>query len=274
MNEHRNARGFDDPTSPRGCERAGELVTYLYGEASPDEAEVLRRHLTGCAVCRDELAAFGGVREAVGAWRAEALGSLPSLDMSEVLNSRGVLNSHGVFNSHEVVGSNEAGAHAAAFRPAQARKRSARAALREFFSLSPLWLRAGAVAATLAVCALAALTLARAEVRLGADGLAFRTGGAEKIVREQVQVPTGFTQEQVNALVAARLDEAKARWEAAAQPSVEVVKASDVSQRKNSTRAVAKSNAPRLRRAAPSRYDRDEELADLPRLSDLLSGGN
>jgi anti-sigma factor RsiW len=268
MNEHRNARGFDDSTSPRGCERAGELVTYLYGEASPDEAKVLRRHLTNCAVCRDELAAFGGVREAVGAWRAEALDSLPSLDMSEVLNR------HGVFNSHEAVGSKEADAHAAAFRPAQARKRSARAALREFFSLSPLWLRAGMVAATLAVCALAALTLARAEVRFGADGLAFRTGGAEKVVREQVQVQTGFTQEQVNALVAERLDEAKARWEAAAQPSVEVLKASDVSQRKSSTRAVAKSNAPRLRRAAPPGYDRDEELADLPRLSDLLSGGN
>jgi anti-sigma factor RsiW len=283
MNENRNAHGFDDAASPRGCERAAEMVTYLYGEASPHEAEVLRGHLTGCAVCREELAAFGGVREAVGVWRAEALGSLPPLDINEVLNSRAgfdVNGSRGAFNVKGAFSGSEAVAVAAEFRPTQARKRSARAALREFFSLSPLWLRAGAFAATLAFCALAALTLTRAEVRWGADGLAFRTGTVERIVKEQAQmqaqvpVQSGFTQEQVNAIVAERLGEAKARWEAAQPQRVEVAKASDVSQRKGQPRAVAKSNAPRLRRTAPSGFDHDDELADLPRLSDLLSGGN
>src|SRR5215213_90455 len=135
MSENRNDAGTG-PATPRGCERAEEFVTYFYGEATPEESRVFRRHLEACAVCRDELAALGGVREAFGVWRAEALSSLPSLDFGEAL------------------------APAAVSRPAVERKRSASAALREFFSLAPLWLRAGAFAATLALCALSALTLA------------------------------------------------------------------------------------------------------------------
>src|SRR5215207_3035649 len=165
-----------EATTPRGCERGEELVAYLYGEATKEEAGLFRRHLDACAVCCEELAALGGVREGMAAWRAEALGTVPSLNIEEAL------------------------APAARVLPAASRKRSARAALREFFSLSPLWLRAGAFAATLAVCALVALTLARAEVRWGSDGLAFRAGAAEKVVVERVEVPvqSGCTDEQVN----------------------------------------------------------------------------
>jgi anti-sigma factor RsiW len=188
MNEKMNAAS-NNGASARGCDRAGEMVTYLYGEAAPAEAKAFRRHLTGCAVCRDEMAAFGGVREMVGEWRAEALGTVPSLGMDESFAT-----THGM-------------------RPAHARERSAIAALREFFSLSPLWLRAGAVAATLVFCALAALTLARAEIRWDANGFAFNTGVEERVVERErvVQVPveTGLTQEQVNAQIAA----AQVKWE-------------------------------------------------------------
>src|SRR5215207_1478965 len=124
-------------TTPRGCGRGEELVAYLYGEATKEEAGLFRGHLEACAVCREELATLGGVRAGLGAWRAEALGTFPSLNIEEAL------------------------APTARVLPAASRQRSARAALREFFSLSPLWLRAGACAATLAVCALVALTLAR-----------------------------------------------------------------------------------------------------------------
>ncbi|MDQ3917956.1 MAG: zf-HC2 domain-containing protein, partial [Acidobacteriota bacterium] len=92
-----------EATPPGGCGRGEELVAYLYGEAAPDEAEAFGRHLNDCAACREELAAFGGVREAVGAWRAEALGTVPPLNVERAL------------------------------APAP-RKRSARAALGEFFS--------------------------------------------------------------------------------------------------------------------------------------------
>src|SRR5687767_885256 len=136
MSENRNAGDAGSgAVTPRGCERAEEFVTYFYGEATPEEAGVFRRHLEACAVCRDELAALGGVREAFGVWRAEALRSLPSLDLREAL------------------------APAVNYGQPTERKRSAAAALREFFSLAPLWLRAGAFAATLALCALSALTL-------------------------------------------------------------------------------------------------------------------
>ena len=87
---------------------------YLYGEAAPAEAKAFRQHLTSCAVCRQEMAAFGGVREMVGEWRTDALGTVPSLGMDESFtNAPAALHAH-------------------------ARKRSAIAALREFFSLSPL----------------------------------------------------------------------------------------------------------------------------------------
>src|SRR5829696_4322569 len=86
MSENRNTADFAGrAAAPRGCERAEEFVTYLYGEATPDESKAFRQHLEACAVCREELSTLGGVRESFGAWRAEALGSVPSLNISEAL---------------------------------------------------------------------------------------------------------------------------------------------------------------------------------------------
>jgi anti-sigma factor RsiW len=245
MSEKRDAGA----ETPRGCERGGELVAYLYGEATKEEAALFRRHLEACAACREELAAFGGVREAVGVWRAEALGTVPSLNIEEAL------------------------APAAQALPAAPRRRSARAALREFFSLSPLWLRAGAFAATLAVCALLALTLARTEVRWDSEGLAFRTGVSERVVTERIEVPaaSGYTDEQVNAIVARKV--AAAKEQSAAETETEqkrrerVIAVAD--------RKPAAAPAPRRKRPTSANTRRDETLLaedDLPRLSDLLSG--
>src|SRR5947209_7479030 len=85
MNEKKNATNSTNGTGPRGCGRGEELVAYLYGESDAAESKTFRQHLTACAVCREELAAFGGVREAVGEWRAEVLSATPSLDMQEAL---------------------------------------------------------------------------------------------------------------------------------------------------------------------------------------------
>lgn len=250
MNENRNAHDPEKAPPPHGCVRGGELVAYLYGESSPAEAELFRRHLEACAACREEVAAFGAVREGLGEWRAEVLGSVPPLGIREAI--------------------------APAAEVQRGRERSAAAALREFFSLSPLWLRAGSVTAVLAACALAALTLARAELRWDADGLAFRTGVAERGVTERAQppAPAGYTAEQVEAIVAERLGAERARWQAAqeAQAGREIVNASAQPQRRVAAPAAARSNAPRPARATPRGPDPDEESADLPRLSDLLSG--
>lgn len=259
MNENMNAADFAGATAtPRGCGRAEEFITYLYGEATPDESRAFRLHLEACAVCREELAALGGVRQAFGAWRADALGSVPSLDLGEALRPAFV-------------------------RPhAAERKRSASAALREFFSLAPMWLRAGAFAATLAVCALTALTLARAEVKWNADGLAFRTGVTGRVVSEQVPThpaavptapaPQGYTEEQVEAIVARRIAEAEAQLKK--QQAPQVVIASDVTN-KTQPAAGAQPSRQRKRTTRPGTR-RDESLLagedNLPRLTDLLDG--
>ena len=259
MKEKTEAARLNDATGhTRGCDRAEDLVAYLYGEAAPAEAEGFRRHLQGCAVCREELSAFGAVREEVGAWRAEALSVPPSLELHEAFAPA---------------------ARAGQTRP---RERSALAALREFFSLSPLWLKAGACAATLAVCALAALTLARAEVRWDAEGLAFRTGvraggPAPNVagVRVEAPAPEGYTPEQLEEVVKRRLEVARADWESKrAQPTPEEVNAG---RRKSPPQLQEASNStpPRRKRAAPRAARRDrqnfEDEDTLPRLSDLLS---
>ena len=269
MNEKSDATGLNNGANPRGCERAEEMVAYLYGEATPDEAKSFRRHLTGCAVCRDELAAFGGVREAVGEWRAEALSAVPSLNINEALTP--------------VVGA----------RRVPVRKRSAAAALREFFSLSPLWLQAGAGAAALVVCALAALTLARTEIRRDASGLVFRTGVGERVVEKEkiVQVPvqTGYTQEQVNTIVKESVDRAvsveHANWEAENQRAS--VLEAELKQQRLATRnatALARQQSPRRSASGTSRgtqlarenedYFSTREERGVPRLTDLLGAVN
>jgi hypothetical protein len=243
-------------TTPRGCGRGDEVVAYLYGEATREEAGLFRRHLEACAVCREELAALGGVREGLAAWRAEALGTVPALNIEEAL------------------------APSTRALSSAPRKRSARAALREFFSLSPPWLRAGAFAATLAVCALLALTLARAEVRLGSDGLAFRAGVTERVVREQVPVPTraGYTEEQVNAIAAQRVAEAKAQLVAEMKAQAEQRRPEEivnVNAGRVSPPPSPGPNATRRKRATRRPTGRDDSLLaedNLPRLSDLLSG--
>jgi hypothetical protein len=260
MSENTNPADFAGATAaPRGCERAEEFVTYLYGEATPEESKAFRLHLEACPVCRDELASLGGVREAVGAWRTEALGTLPSLDISRAL------------------------APSVAAGRTPERRRSAAAAFREFFSLAPLWLRAGAFAATLAVCALAALTLARAEVSWDANGLAFRTGGGAPVVKEQPPTPAPedvYTAEQLDAVVAQRVAEATARLKAEQErqrPTPEgVITVADRGDNKSQPQSAgAAVNAPRRKRAARPDTRRDEPLLaedNLPRLSDLLDG--
>ncbi len=262
MNEKTKAGELNDSAMhARGCDRAEELVAYLYGEAVPAEAQAFRRHADGCAVCREELAAFGAVREAVGVWRAEALSVPPALELHEAFAPP---------------------PHARASAP---RERSALAALREFFSLSPLWLKAGACAATLAVCALAALTLARAEVRWDADGLAFRTGvraespsANPSATRVEAPATEGYTPEQLEEIVKQRLELARAEWESKqGQPTFEEVKEVEDVRPKSPPQLQADSNStpprrkrvvPRASRRAPQDFE-DEET--LPRLSDLLS---
>lgn len=114
------------------CDHAEDLISFLYGEATEDEARIMRQHLSSCSLCAEELAAFRGVRESVLAWRTETLGAFsPTLAPT---------------SAREAV-----------------RTRSAVAALREFFGLSPVWLKGAVAFASLLFCLLAALAISRFE---------------------------------------------------------------------------------------------------------------
>ncbi len=120
------------------CHRAEDLVTYLYGEANESDAQDFRAHLQQCDACRSEFAVFNQMHESILVWRNEALGN--SLPPAAFVAAPSVAPTG--FVSHE-------------------RKLSALAALREFFSVSPLWLRGATAFAGLLLCALLVFAISR-----------------------------------------------------------------------------------------------------------------
>lgn len=87
-------------------ECAADLMAFLYQEMDERETREFRVHLQQCSECRDEVADLGVVRESITTWRDEALAGFVSM-------------------------------------PVQTKPRkSALMALRQFFDLSPLWLKA------------------------------------------------------------------------------------------------------------------------------------
>ncbi len=239
------------------CGRAEELVAYLYGEASEREAVSFARHMEDCAACRDEAAAFKKVRAGVVEWRNH---SLPSFAATPNI------------------------AHAfAAAESTRAQKRSAFAAISEFFSLSPLWMRAATAAAAVLVCALLVFTATRmfSEPRM-------------------VIVRVAPTQAEVDALVKQEMEKIRQQEQLAQQNSASnnsdvqapkenaVVKPEKAPRQVSSPATVAK----RQRRETPGQSTAPQEVRQqlaelvqsstreddsLPRLSDLLedaSGDN
>jgi|SRR5882672_456210 len=115
------------------CGRENDLIAFLYGELNDVEARTFQRHVDDCVDCSAELAAFRNVRESVVAWRNESLGGV-------VAPSRSA--------ESPITIMDEA-------------KPSALAALREFFNLSPLWLKGAVAFASILFCLFAGLSIAR-----------------------------------------------------------------------------------------------------------------
>jgi len=120
------------------CHRAEDLVGYLYDEASPADALDFRSHLQQCDACRREFTVFNQVHDSIQLWRNEALGA--SFNPAEVAYEPAADSRQ--FVRHE-------------------RRLSALAALREFFSVSPLWLRGATAFAALLLCVLGVVMIAR-----------------------------------------------------------------------------------------------------------------
>jgi C4-dicarboxylate-specific signal transduction histidine kinase len=110
----------------------------LYDEASTADALDFRNHLQQCDACRREFTVFNQVHDSIQLWRTEALGA--SFNPAEVAYES-VADSR-QFVRHE-------------------RRLSALAALREFFSVSPLWLRGATAFAALLLCVLGIVMIAR-----------------------------------------------------------------------------------------------------------------
>lgn len=109
---------MNETTNSPACERAPDLMAFLYLEMTGSETRAFEVHLPDCANCREELAAFGTVRQSITAWRDEALSGFVSTSLPT--------------------------------------KKSALAALRQFFDLSPLWLKAATAFAMVIFCVLVA----------------------------------------------------------------------------------------------------------------------
>ena len=107
-----------------GCERGSDLIAFLYDEANESEKRDFELHLKGCAGCREEVASFGLVRESITAWRDEVLSGFVSTPLATTTTPT---------------------------------KKSTLAALRQFFDLSPLWLKGATAFALIALCVLAVL---------------------------------------------------------------------------------------------------------------------
>src|SRR4030095_5112531 len=106
------------------CERGNDLIAFLYGEANEQEAQDFEKHLGMCRDCRSEMASFGYIRESIGVWKEEGMAG---------------------FVSPQVV--------------APVRQKSALAALREFFNLSPLWMKGAIGFAGVLFCVMAVLVV-------------------------------------------------------------------------------------------------------------------
>src|SRR6185503_8283355 len=64
------------------CHRAEDLVTYLYGEATSEEARDFSGHLQQCDACRAEFTVFHQVHDSIVTWRNEAIGATPPVSAS------------------------------------------------------------------------------------------------------------------------------------------------------------------------------------------------
>ena len=184
------------------CERAVDVVSYLYGETDERETRDVELHLRDCRSCQAEAASFGQVRESIVAWRDEVLtGFIPS-----------------TVAVHD--------------------KRSALAAFRQFFDLSPLWLKAATVFAAVVFCVFAMLLLVNFK---------------KQSVAPAVQGNGTYTQQQVDQLIR----EALAKQEI--QPRIE----------EKAPEPVAAVNPPARKKQAAqgrrplSRAERDQLAADL-----------
>jgi hypothetical protein len=201
------------------CGRASDLIAFIYNEASEQEARDFQLHLQSCSSCRAEAASFDDVRESMSAWRDEALAGFVSTPLATTTS-----------------------------------RKSAIAALRQFFDLSPLWLKGATALAAITVCVLAGMVLFRSD----SNHLSSTKPGAvytEQDVNRMVNEALAKQQERKNQ------EQVKQQVEA---PREDIVS----SHKRKSTNAQASSSAQFAKSRRPlSKAEREQLAADLRLLS-------
>ncbi|MDQ2857016.1 MAG: zf-HC2 domain-containing protein [Acidobacteriota bacterium] len=124
-------------TTVTTCDRSDDLIAFLYHELGEQDARRFQQHVEECDSCENEISSFGEIRQSIVSWRDASLGAAWS--------SAAVTDRQAVF----------------AAPVAEARIRpSALAAVREFFSLSPIWMKGAAAFASLLFCVCAVMAIA------------------------------------------------------------------------------------------------------------------
>jgi putative zinc finger protein len=206
------------------CERAPDLMAFLYHEMDQHETREFRLHLQQCSHCREEAASLGVVRESITAWRDEALAGFVSTPL--LTRSR----------------------------------KSAIAALRQFFDLSPLWLKGATAFAMLAFFVLAALAVVK-----------LQTSKVPAVANADAK----YTEQDVDRLVKealAKQENAEKRVETAAaleSPKPKKARVSAPSQLAKSRRPLSRAEREQL--AADLRLLSTEENANLYLLGDRIN---
>ena len=190
------------------CERASDLIAFVYNETNESETRAFEQHLKECSGCREEVASFGVVRESIEAWRDEALSGFVSMPLA-----------------------------------ANPKNKSGIAALRQFFDLSPLWLKGATAFAVVAFCVLAILAL-RTPVRTERD-----SGGS---------IAGTYTQQDVDRIVKEALAK---QQDTKRTDTVTIVQSPKPVKRYQARSQTAKSRRPL------SRAEREQLAADLRLLS-------
>jgi hypothetical protein len=206
---------MNDVTHSPVCERATDLISFLYGEASEAESRDFQVHLQGCQSCQTEMTSFGAIRQAVGAWKDEALGGFVSTQVAPV------------------------------------KTKSAVAALKEFFDLSPLWLKGAVGFASLLFCLLAVLAVIR-----------YSANPKPEVVRNPGAI---YTEEELQA----RLRKAQEELAAAKpSPKTEEVVVRQETPQPRQHRSVNRSTQFANGRRPLTRSERDQLAADLRLVAD------
>ena len=196
------------------CNFRDHLISVLYGEANEREAAEFHVHMQSCAQCQVEVRAFGEVRESIGSWKFEALSGVVVTEVN--------------------------------VQPQTPRTKSAVAALREFFDLSPLWLKGTTAFATILFCLLAVLAVVRFQ----------QTSQLTEVNHKPSAI---YTEQEKDQLVQKALDQQKAGFLARSAPAPENIKIAVSHSEKTTTRpnTIVKGRRPL------TKWEREQLAADL-----------